>query len=74
MIILALPNIGNGSGSDEGPADCVGLRDGPRDGMFALDGTELVEGPKVGMGNMINDGAGLDPGPIVRTGDGPEMA
>ena len=27
--------IGDGLGSDEGPADCAGLRNGPSNGMFA---------------------------------------
>ena len=34
MLIIFLLNIGDGSGSDEGSADCAGLRDGPSDGMF----------------------------------------
>ena len=43
MLTLALPNTGNGSGSDEGPADSAGLRDRPSDGMFALEGAELIK-------------------------------
>ena len=42
MLTLALLNAGDGSGLDKGPADCVGLRIGPRDGMFALEGAELI--------------------------------
>ena len=35
MLILVLLNTGDSSGSDEGPADCAGLRDGPSDDMLS---------------------------------------
>ena len=35
MLTIALLNTGEGSGPDEGPADCAGLSVGPSDGMFA---------------------------------------
>ena len=66
--------IGNGSGSNEGPEDCGGLRGGSSDRIAAYDGAELVVGPNVRTGNGINDGAGLDQGPGVKTGNSPELA
>ena len=59
VLTLAVSNTGNGSGSDEGPADYVGLRDGPSDVMFDLEGAELIEGPNIRTGDGINDGAGM---------------
>ena len=34
MLTLTLLNANDGSGSEEEPADCAKLRDGPSDGMF----------------------------------------
>ena len=35
MLLITLLDTSDGSGSDEGPADCAGLRDGWSNGMFA---------------------------------------
>ena len=35
MLFIALFDTGDSVGSDEEPADCAGLQDGPSDGMFA---------------------------------------
>ena len=45
ILVLALLNTINGSGSDEGPAYCAGLRDGPTVGIFAWVGAKLSKGP-----------------------------
>ena len=62
---------GDGSGSDEGPANCARLHDGPSDGMFAQDGAEQIEGLGGGTGDGTGDGAGLEEGLGIWTGDGP---
>ena len=45
MLVIALFNTVDGSGSDEEPADCAGLRDGPTVGIFAWVGAKLSKGP-----------------------------
>ena len=35
MLVIAMFDTGNDLGSDEDPADCAGLHDGPSDGMLA---------------------------------------
>ena len=50
----------DGSGSDEGPANCAGLHGEPSDGMSAKSGAEEIEESGGGTGNGIDDGAGLN--------------
>ena len=61
---------------DEGPADCTGLHNRPRDGTVAYDGVEMIEGNNVGTGDGIDDNAGhgRDKGPGIGTGNGLELA
>ena len=53
---------------------CAGLGDEPNDGIFALDGVDLIEGTGIGTGNGINNRPGLYQGLGVGTGDAPELA
>ena len=62
MLILALLNTGDGSGLDEGPVDCAGLRNRQSDGMCMYDDTELSKGPVVGTGNGIKKRRGAGRG------------
>ena len=57
---------------DEGPADCTGLHNRPRDGTVAYDGVEMIEGNNVGTDD--NAGHGRDKGPVIGTGNGLELA
>ena len=72
-LIIALLNTGDGSGLEDGPADCVGLRNGPSNNIFVSDGAELIKGPNADTGNRINNNTGLNQRPVVGTGNGSDL-
>ena len=74
ILILTLLNSSDGFGLDAGLADCVGLRNGLSNGIFASNGAELIEGPNVRTGDGIDDDSGLGHEPCVGTVDGLDLA